>query len=147
WAPWMDAERAFDLIRQIETTPIRLRLRTAKNLGERLNLTNQERERRALRTIAAADMTDEQMAEWRRVKKNKRNRLYMQRARRKAGTNSQATSISRRKPWTTLGISRSSWYRGQRVRQSVRQIHGQANSYIGNHETVSPRLLRRKKME
>jgi hypothetical protein len=147
WAPWMEAERAFDLVRQIETTPINLRMRAAKDLGERLNLTNHERERLGLRTIAAADMTDEQMAEWRRVKKNKRNRLYMQRARRKAGAKSRATPLSKRQPWTALNISRANWYRGQRVRQPVRQIRGQVNSYIGNHETVSPRLLRRKKME
>jgi len=148
WAPWMDdAATRFDLVRQIETTPISLRLRTAKNLGERLNLRNEERERLNIRTIAANDMTDEEMAAWRKAKKNLSNRLHMQRKRRKAGVKSRtaylATSLTKLKPWVAAGTNRTSWYRDQRVGQ----VRGRINSSIRIHEPVSPRQVRGKKVE
>jgi hypothetical protein len=147
WAPWMEAAEAYFLLQRIETMPPALRTRTAKDLGKRLNLTNCERERLGLRTIAANDMTDEQMAEWRRLKKNERNRLRMQPFRHKAGVRSQATSLSKHKPWKALGISRASWYRRQKVRQRVRQLCVPIDSYKREHRPVSRSKVRRPKWE
>src|SRR5262249_1486959 len=57
WAPWMPQNEIDRLVEDIERTEPKERKRTAKDLGERMNLTNAERERFRLWTIAAFDMT------------------------------------------------------------------------------------------
>ena len=111
WAPWMTGAEAAGFIQQIEQVPPALRNRTAQDLGRRLNVTNAERERLRLWTIAAVDMTEEQMGEQRKAKKRARDR----RRRRAAGSEPRAqylaNSLSRKKPWEIEGISRRTWER------------------------------------
>src|SRR5262249_6734019 len=132
WAPWMTAEEAYSVIQQIERTPPKLRNRTAKDLGQRLNLTNAEREHLRVWTIAPVDMTADQRAAWLRQKKRQRDRLRLQRKRRAAGIRSRtvylANSLSKQKPWLAEGTSRASWYRRQKMRQPVRQVCRLLNS-------------------
>ena len=78
WAPWMAPDEATQLIDDINLTPIYHRKPTASTLGQRLRLTNAERERLRLWTIAAHDMTPEQAAEHRRAKERARKRRYRQ---------------------------------------------------------------------
>jgi hypothetical protein len=52
-ASWMAADERFALIANIERTPTSQRKPTAKDLGERLRLTNAERERLKLWTIGS----------------------------------------------------------------------------------------------
>jgi len=116
WAPWMDAAEAEQLFDRINRTPCHLRKPTARELGERLNLRNREREALAIRTIAAVDLTPEQLKERRKARERNRSR----RRRRTAGSRPRevylATSLSRKKPWETKGISRATWYRQHRGR-------------------------------
>jgi hypothetical protein len=118
WAPWMSHAEASQLIELIERTPREQRNRTAQDLGRRLNVTNGERERLRLWTIAAIDMTEEQMGEQRRAKK----RACDRRRRRAAGIKPRAQyladSLSRKKPWEIEGISRRTWER-RRQRYNV----------------------------
>jgi hypothetical protein len=111
WAPWMTGAEAAGFIEQIEQVPPALRNRTAQDLGRRLNVTNAEREWLRLWTIAAVDMTEEQMGEQRKAKKRARDR----RRRRAAGSEPRAlylaNSLSRKKPWEIEGISRRTWER------------------------------------
>src|SRR5262249_22562012 len=86
--------------------PMWQRKPTAKVLGRRLNLTNPDRERLKLWTIAPSDMGEQGMAWWRNHKDKERKR----RLRRLRGAKPQATSISKSKPWLELGIKRSTWY-------------------------------------
>src|SRR5262245_47370976 len=143
WAPWMAAEEAYSVVQQIERTPPRLRNRTAKDLGRRLNVTNAEREHLKLRTIAPADMTDEQWSEWRKQKKRQCERLRLQRKRRQAGIRSRtiylANSLSTQKPWQIQGISRRTWYRRRtsNLAQPVAQVVRPINSYQYKQQTCA----------
>jgi hypothetical protein len=74
WAPWMPQDEIDALIEGIDRTPVGQRHRTGKDLGERMRLTNTERERLRLWTIAAYDMTAEERVEWRKVKARERMR-------------------------------------------------------------------------
>jgi hypothetical protein len=111
WAKWMKADTARQLIDQINRTPIDLRKRTARSIGETLRVSNRERERLRLWTITPFDMTTKQLDEQRREKK----RARMQRLRRKSGAKSRAVylanSLTQIKPWQTLGISCRTWFR------------------------------------
>lgn len=97
-APWMNADESAELIDQINRTPSYLRKPTARRLGKKLNVTNVERERLSLRTIAPIDMTGEQLEEQRKAKKRARD----QRRRRAAGAKPReaylACSLTKLKP-------------------------------------------------
>ena len=80
WAPWAD-DKDRELINHINRMPIYLRKPKARPLGERLRVTNQERELLKLKTIKPFDMTDEELKELRRAK----DRARKQQARRRAG--------------------------------------------------------------
>ena len=68
WAPWMPADEAEIYVEHINRLTIYERMPAAKVLGERLNLTNAERERLRLWPIKPVDMTVEQLMEQRKVK-------------------------------------------------------------------------------
>jgi hypothetical protein len=106
WAPWMADDEATQLIDDVNRTPIWHRKPTAGTMGQRLRVSNAERERLRLWTIAAYDMTPEQAAEHRRAKERARKRRYRQ----LHGGNPRASSFSRTTPWLALGISRRTWY-------------------------------------
>jgi hypothetical protein len=105
----MQQQEAIALIDDINRTPHRQRMPTAMLLGKRLYVTNAERERLKLWTIAACDMSQEEVQEWRRAKNRERQR----RLRELRGAKLQAASISRQKPWGREGISRRTWYRSR----------------------------------
>jgi hypothetical protein len=107
WAPWMPAAEGADLIDEINQMPPRSRKPTARLLGKRLNVTNAQRERLKLWTIAACDMSPAQALAWRKAKAKAR----MRQIRQSRGAKPQATSINRTEPWIAAGISRRTWYR------------------------------------
>jgi hypothetical protein len=99
------------IIDQINLMPIWQRKPTARVLGERLRVTNGERERLKLWTIAPCDMGDS-MPWWRKFKDRERKR----RVRQLQGRQTRAAYLAKRttseeQPWRALGISRASWYR------------------------------------
>jgi hypothetical protein len=111
WAPWMRQNEAVELIDRINQMPIWERKPNAKVLGERLNLSNPDRERLKLWTIAPCDMGDEGMAWWRKHKKRERAR----RLRRSRGQLTRADYLAshrtaKEQPWTALGVSRRTYY-------------------------------------
>jgi len=113
-APWMPEQEATALIEEILALPETARRVSAKMLGQRLNLTNAERERLQLWTIWPADMTARQMAAWRKAKKRARDLRRHRRAGRKARADYLACSLTKQKPWKAERISRASWYRRHR---------------------------------
>ena len=139
WAPWMTSPEMYDLIQRIEQTPPNQRYRTAKDLGRRLNVTNAERERMRLWTIAPADMTEDELAEWRRAKRNQRRRRKRQRDGIRSRMTFLAASLDRQKPWDKAGMSRRTWYRRrkEKLAQSVAQVVAQLNSYKGRDQTCA----------
>jgi hypothetical protein len=108
WAPWMKGDEAGQLIDQINRTPARLR--KPKALGKRLRVTNEQRERWKLWTIAPCDMTDAQMHEQRKAKKRARDRQQRQRQPRRIYL---ANAKTKNPPWKVEGISRRTWYRNR----------------------------------
>jgi hypothetical protein len=112
WAPWMQQEEAESIIDQINLMPIWDRKPNARKLGERLRVTNGERERLKLWTIAPCDMGQKGMLWWRKKKKRER----MRRLRKLRGQLSRSAYLaehatSKKRPWNALGISRATWYR------------------------------------
>ena len=95
--------------------PEYLRKVSATDLGVKLNLTWDERQRLAIRTIAPVDLTPEELARKRKDRRKERERVKKARQRRKAGVKSEiayrTTSLAHQMPWERLRISRRTWYR------------------------------------
>jgi hypothetical protein len=150
WAPWMSETEAAGLIAQIQAMPRYERCTTAEVLGKRLNVINAEREQLGLRTIAPADMTKRQFAEYRKAKRRMRQKLRLQRKRQQAGRKPRsqylAASRTKQKPWKAEGISRASWYRRKRSEPDlVRQVCLPMNSFNNGDTPVSRSALHRSK--
>ena len=111
WAPWMSRDEAIELIDRINLTPIYHRKPSAELLGFRQRVSNQERERLRLWTIAAYDMTAEELLEQHRAKRRNRDRQRQRKAGRLPRSAYLAKSLSSQKPWEIAGISRRTWYR------------------------------------
>ena len=109
FAEWMDSDEATQLIDQINRMPIYERKPTARRIGERLRISNRERETLRLWTMTPFNMTDEQLKEFRKAKKRARD----EHRRRKAGKKPHVQSRARLKPWEARGISRRTWFRRQ----------------------------------
>ena len=119
WAPWMNADEAGQLMDEISLSPIYLRKPTGRVLGQRLRLTFQHRQALGIRTIAPCDMTDEELAERRKARKQ-----YLQWLRRRNGGSTTrpdylANSLSRTKPWEAEGVSRRTWERRRQRRDDA----------------------------
>jgi hypothetical protein len=112
WAPWMSKDEAAQLIDDINQMAIWKRKPKAGVLGQRQNLTHDERERLRLRTIAACDKTPEEAAQLRKAKDRARKQRYRQ----AQGATPRSESLSQKKPWKETGKSRAQWYRDQRKR-------------------------------
>ena len=118
YASWAgDAERAW--IDELEREDTRRIWLGGKELGQRLSLTNAEREALKVWRIAPVDMTAEQLAEQRKAKDRERKRL--KRAGAKPRHLYEANSLSSRKPWLAEDISRRTWER-RRCKSGVASV-------------------------
>jgi hypothetical protein len=68
-APWMESDEAAEVIQSAASSP---RKWTSTALGEELGLTEADRRRLGIRTIAAADMTPEQRRQAKRLRDRQR---------------------------------------------------------------------------
>jgi hypothetical protein len=113
-APWMPESEATDLINNLLRLDLRFRRLTGKEAGERIQLTNAERELLKAWRIAPVDMSDADLAQQRKVKDRARKR----RKRTKTGAVSRqaylAKATMQRRPWEDAGMSRATWYRHMR---------------------------------
>jgi hypothetical protein len=114
-APWMPDTQAEQLIDQIMLLPPWHRRPSGKEIGERIQLTNAEREMLKTWRIAPVDLTPAELSEQRKAKDRARRRLK----RAEAGAVSRqaylANAKSKLQPWKASGVNRSTWYR--RLRQ------------------------------
>lgn len=130
WAPWVPLVAAQRLIDEINQTPIRQRMPTAKQLGKRLRLTNRERERLRLWTIAAFNMTPARASAWRKAKDRARKRRLRQLRGSKSRAEYEASSVNRIKPWIAGGISRRTWYRRRGTSPSEVRLRKTADTLV-----------------
>ena len=111
WAPWMSVEEREAYVQHVWGLDKYERTSTGREIGQRLGLTNVERERLKLWPFKPIDATDEEIAE--RRKTRKRERLAQKR--REKGIRTRADYLaglaSKPKPWEAEGVSRSNWYR------------------------------------
>jgi hypothetical protein len=111
WAPWFTAIEAERLMAHVKSLPFDMRRSSPKALGQRLRVTNEERERLGVWQIGPCDMSKDDLAEQRKAKA----RLRMKARRRSQGKVSRAAYLAqfrdRQKPWIAQGISRRTWFR------------------------------------
>ena len=118
WAPWLSEEEAQERIDLLGLLTIYERTPTARELGERLRVTNAERVKLKLWQFKPIDVTDEELEAQRKAR-----RLENKRAKRRAkGVRPRevylAELASKPKPWIAEGISRRTW---ERRRKAVSQ--------------------------
>jgi hypothetical protein len=113
-APWMQPEEVEMLADHVHLLTVYERNFNSRELGERVRLTNAERERLSLWPIKPHDMSDEQLAERRKAKSRHRRAIK----RREKGIRTKeaylADLASRPKPWLDEGISQRTWQRRQK---------------------------------
>ena len=113
-APWMHPEEAQGLANHVHLLTAYERNFNSRELGERIGLTNAERERLSLWPIKPHEMSDEQLAELRKAKSRHRRTIK----RRKNGIRTKeaylAELASRPKPWLDEGICQRTWQRRQK---------------------------------
>lgn len=98
----MDVDEAAAMVNHVKTLTIYERTPTAHQLGERLRLTNAERQRLNLWQFKPIDATDEEIAAQSRARRNERRKA--KRARTRAQYLSSCLTATR--PWDAEGISR-----------------------------------------
>jgi hypothetical protein len=115
WAPWMRPKEATELIDRIHRTPIWERKPNAETLGNRLRLTNEERERLQLWSIRPHNMTKRDMTAQRRAKARERarQRRLMQGSGARRAAYLARPSAAKTKPWHLQDppVSRATYYR------------------------------------
>jgi hypothetical protein len=142
WAPWMHEHEASQIIEQINRTPTRQRKPTARQLGKRLPLTNAERERLKLWTIAPHDMSPEQLVQQRKAKDRARMRMRRLLQGREPRAKYEATSKSRKKPWKIEGISRATWYRKRETSVCAVKLLRAAHTPVSLAKAPTPKSKR-----
>jgi hypothetical protein len=138
-APWMLSAEASDQIDSLMRVDPRYNQLGAKELGERLNLSNAEREFRKAWLIAPVDMTAGELAEQRKAKERARKAAK----RRQAGVKSRPAylaAIKSTKPWEAEGMSRASWYR----HRETRCVRNNTCSSSGHTLSHTPKVKRRR---
>jgi hypothetical protein len=84
-----------------------------------LGVTLAEKKQLELRTIAAVDETREQAEQRRRAERREYERERNKRRRIERGAVPHEDSLSRTKPWTAAGISRSTWYARRKAAETA----------------------------
>jgi hypothetical protein len=125
-APWMWeggelTEEWAQMIDDVNRTPLYLRKPSARDLGDRQRLTDEERERLAIRTMRPHDVTDEKLIERRKTKDAARKWRERRAAKIKPRDAWLANCLSRTKPWEKLRppVSRRTWERRRNAMSHV----------------------------
>ena len=141
WAPWMSAKERSAYVKHVWGLDLYERTPTAKELGDRLGLTNTEREALKLWPFLPID-SEEELAEQAKVRELERRA----RKRREKGVRTREAYLAelarRPRPWTVQGISRSAYYRKRtrdelspRLRRGEFEIICLSNGLTLSHRT------------
>jgi hypothetical protein len=117
------------------------RLASADQMAEMLDLEYEDRQRLAIFTIGAVDMTKRQRANARKQRKREQDRAKKEARRRERGAPNReqyrAESLSQTRPWEQEGISRSTWERRRRKHDAT---CSPPHTLIGGDQPASPGL-------
>jgi hypothetical protein len=108
WAPWMSLQEAHEIATRVAAGPRKFK---AAVLGSLLKLSEVERRLLGVTTIAPSDLSAEDRRSMQRFWRRSADRLRRRRKGAKSRSEYESASLSRTKPWDTLGISRRTWYR------------------------------------
>ena len=124
WAPWMQADEAAEMIDHVKRLAIYDRTPTSQQLGERLRITNAERQRLKLWPFKPIDATDAELAAQSRARRNALRRAKRGRPR----AEYLLSCLTATKPWEAEGISRRTWER--------RRVASPGQTIVGRAETI-----------
>jgi hypothetical protein len=108
WAPWMPPDEMAALIQTVLAKPLRWK---ADRLAKRLGLHESERNRLRITTIGAVDLDRKERLAKRKAKGRQREEARRRAVGAKPRHEYEADSVTKRRPWEALGMSRRSWYR------------------------------------
>lgn len=120
WLPWLTDAK---VLAEAEALSAKLsngrrgpRILPSDDAAKLLHLTMQERTLLDIRTIGAADLPKKERKRAAKTVKRERDRERQEQRRREAGVETRAEFLKRSigRPWTSLGISRATYYRWQR---------------------------------
>jgi hypothetical protein len=114
YAPWMDEEEKRDLMELVARTPDYEKAKTSQELGNKLLLSNADRERLKLYSIRPHDLTPEEFERQSKARKGARRAAKRRRDGVKTREEYLAECRNKPKPWLAEGISRSTWERRRR---------------------------------
>jgi hypothetical protein len=126
YAPWMDAEIRGGIL---DMGPYWY---SARSLGNRLEVDDEDRERLQAWTIEAFDISKERRA----VINREKNKASHERRRRKDGAKPREKSLSRTEPWKAEDISRSTW---ERRRKAVDANSSRPSPYNSTKDELASR--------
>jgi hypothetical protein len=150
WLIRMRLSRAFtpdEISEAIEQAERRKGLATADRLAEILGLEYVDRQRLAICTIGAIDMTKARRTIERKERKREKDRIKKAIRRRNAKAISRSewlseNHLSRSRPWEREGTSRATWYRRRETSQSppLESLPSEQPVSQGNVSPVSPEM-------
>ena len=124
WAPWMPADKAEAMMAFAMRLPRFERCPTSEELGEKLRVTNAERNALKLWPFKPMDIGADDLEAQRKARIAERKR-----ARRGRSRAEYLASNRKPKPWEVEGISRTAFYR-KRKRDGVRVMTGRGSGQI-----------------
>jgi hypothetical protein len=124
WAPWMRSKEADELVEHVGRLTNYELAPTAQQLGQRLRLTNEERQRLKLWPFKPIDATDAELASQSRMRRNARRKAQRARTR----VQYLSSCLTATKPWKAEGISRRTWER--------RRVAGPGQTIVSRAETI-----------
>jgi hypothetical protein len=133
YAPWMDEKEKRDLMELVAMTPTYEKAKNSQELGNKLLLSNADRERLKLYSIRPHDLTTEEFEEQSKARKNASRASKRRRDGVRTREEYLAECRNKPKPWLAEGISRCTWERRRRKVVSHR-TQGQGPTIVSKQE-------------
>jgi hypothetical protein len=115
YAPWMDEGEKRDLMEHVAMTPDYEKARTSQELGNKLLLSNANRERLKLYSIRPHDLTPEEFEKQSKARKKASRAAKRRRDGARTWEEYLAERRNKPKPWLAEGISQRQWQRKQKA--------------------------------
>jgi hypothetical protein len=115
YAPWMGEDEKRDLVEHVAMTPTYEKAKTSQELGNKLLLSNADRERLKLYSIRPCDLTPEEFEKQSKARKKVSRAAQRRRDGARTWEEYLAERRNKPKPWLAEGISQRQWQRKQKA--------------------------------